>query len=440
MSRKIISMGDTETADVILRLVSSEGIEHPPLYVHSDALRRSEFFDARLSERWTSTVSLSSGLRSQATELNLRCSHDVKKYVKCIENMYCSKNAAFSGIGEALSLLEISSELLFHEGVNWCMRYIESVPWSIEEECRIRSVLASLQIQVPPDISARLSISPGSTNNDFKPVEIMGEILGELLALVSNGAPSKAREIIRGVLRANDQPDTPRAFANVNKRTIFKELQSNVEIIKTQLRKFANFFSWNSHQITVANAAIRWLLEELFALGIAEMAVKMFSEEQELAQLMVTRIYQNPFTDTLYSILVRLLQALKSGEVVCAKSIRLSLVVTWLPVIAKLTQDDEYQMKDNGLHNSLEEGLSALVSTLPMIDQEQVFKIWISSCLKSSRRAWPDLSLAFDSWCDKLRQVQSEKELAALQDVSVCTCNGKNTTTLHLEGQNSALN
>lgn len=155
-------------------------------------------------------------------------------------------------------------------------------------------------------------------------------------------------------------------------------------------------------------------------LQMADMAVKMFAEEQDLAQLMVTRIYQNPFTETLFSILVRLLQALRTGEVICPRSVRLSLVTTWLPVIAKLTHDDEYLVKDTELHSGLEQGLSALVGTLPIADQEQVFKIWISACLKS-RKAWPDLSMAFDLWCDKLRQAENEKDSVSSLDLPKCS-------------------
>lgn len=156
----------------------------------------------------------------------------------------------------------------------------------------------------------------------------------------------------------------------------------------------------------MACSALRWLLDELFALQIADVAVKMFSEEQELAQLMVSRIYNNPLTETLFHILVRMLQALQKGEVVSPRPVRLAMVTTWLPVVAKLSNhaDDSFD-KDNELKRSLEGGLGALVVTLPMLDQEMIFKIWIGACLKC-RKAWPDLSDAFHSWCSKLRQQQ----------------------------------
>ena len=97
---------------------------------------------------------------------------------------------------------------------------------------------------------------------------------------------------------------------------------------------------------------------------------------------------------------------------ICPRSVCLSLVTTWLPIIVKLIQDGVHSIKGNELHSILEEGLSALVGTLPIADQEQVFKIWISACLK--RIAWPDLSTSFDLWCDKIRKAQDEKDSASL--------------------------
>lgn len=161
----------------------------------------------------------------------------------------------------------------------------------------------------------------------------------------------------------------------------------------------------------MACSALQWLLDELYALQIADVAVKIFSEEHELAQLMASRMFQNPFTETLFHILVRMLQALQKGEVVSPRVVRLALVSTWLPIVAKLGNDnDENFGKENELQRNLEHGLGAVVETLPMLDQERIFKIWISACLKC-RKAWPDLSEAFDSWCSKLRVAQREIEM-----------------------------
>ncbi|CAM6088733.1 unnamed protein product [Calypogeia fissa] len=393
-----------------------------PLYLHSKALRRSEFFDARLSERWrygAETGCSSSGLggkggegssHSGVVELTLDNCKDPRTYVRCIQLLYVPdrvKHTCFTSVEDALNILEVAAELLFHDCVTACMRYLESVPWTHENECAIRACVSSLHLQPSEDLAARLC-SPESVP-DVKPVDIMQGVLGELLTLVTTGAPSKARDITERVLLANVQPASSPAFATVNEVALFKEFSSNLEILKVQLRKFANFFSWNGHQVNVACSALRWLLDELFTLQIADEAVRMFSEEKELAQLMVSRTYQNPFTDTLFVILVRMLQALQRGDVLSPRSVRLTLLTTWLPVIAKLGNDDDNFAHDE-THRNMEEGLGAVVETLPMVDQEMIFRIWIGACLKC-RRAWPDLSDAFESWCSKLRQAHREGDV-----------------------------
>ncbi len=50
------------------------------------------------------------------------------------------------------------------------------------------------------------------------------------------------------------------------------------------------------------------------------------------------------------------------------------------------------------------------METLPVVDQELIFKIWIGACLKC-QKVWLDLSEAFDAWCGKLRQAQEEADM-----------------------------
>nr|PNR29420.1 hypothetical protein PHYPA_028113 [Physcomitrium patens] len=397
--------GDEGTADVILMLRPLQGPPLPPLLLHSQALRRSEFFEARLSERW-SVMS-----QGQPLEITLDKCVNPSTYVRCLQLLYVPnriKHTAFDDVQDALGILEVAAELLFHDCVGACMRYLEAVPWTVENETAIRECVASLHLQSSPDLAARLCAPEGAMR---KPVDVMKDVLGELLALVTNGAPSKARDITERVLLANVHPSASSAFGGVNELALLKEFQGNLGQLKSQLRKFANFFSWNAHQVTLACSALRWLIDELFSLQIADMSIKIFSEEQELAQLMVSRVYQNPFTETLFQILVRMLQALHKGEVIAPRSVRLALISTWLPIIAKLGNDHNDNFgRTYEIRRNVELSFGAVVETLPMLDQEAVFKIWVGACLKC-RKAWPDLSDAFDAWCSKLRAAQRESDL-----------------------------
>lgn len=283
------------------------------------------------------------------------------------------------------------------------MEYLEAVPWTAENKHEIRASIMSLQLPASPDLAARLS--PAVYDPNFNPLIIMENYLSGLLSLVSRGASEKVREITKKAVRDNKQFNISRAFAALNKSLLLKELHKNLEFVKSQLDNLCSGRRW--HQIIDASSALSWLLDEMFALQIAEEAVKVFSEKKDLSYLMLKEAVNNPFSQSLFSILVRLLEALRIGEVVCPRSVRLSLLTTWLPVI--LAPDYEYILKDTKVGNNLEQGLRALVVTLPIPEQEQVFKLWTNSFQKGEK-TWLDLSAAFDMWCYKLRVAQSEKE------------------------------
>ncbi len=156
---------------------------------------------------------------------------------------------------------------------------------------------------------------------------------------------------------------------------------------------------------------IRWLWDKLFTYQIADAAVKMLSEGQEIAQLFMGRAAK-PFTEDLYHILVSILEDLLKGEVVSPWSVWLGLVKTWLPVVPKLYlgQDDQC---GKALARSFENSLQDVVETLSIVDEMMIFKIWIQNCF-NTKKVWPDLSKAFTSWCRKLHEADNTDMVTAL--------------------------
>lgn len=245
--------GEEATADVVVILRPVEGPSLPPLLLHSRALRQSEFFDTRLSERWANGDNCNNV--NQPLEITLDKCTNPNTYVRCIQLLYVPhrvKHTTFNDVQDALGILEVAAELLFQDCVDACMRYLEAVPWTLENEAAIRGCMANLHLQPSPDLAARLCVPDESPSS--KPVEIMKDVLGELLSLVTNGAPSKARDITERVLLANVHPSTSPTFASVNEVALFREFQGNLEQLKVQLRKFSNFFSWNAHQVIYLSA------------------------------------------------------------------------------------------------------------------------------------------------------------------------------------------
>eukprot|EP01018_Ginkgo_biloba_P038948 Gb_33963 [translate_table: standard] len=362
MAQISLQFGDETTADVKLRLILPNGTEYDanPLHLHSQVLTKYEYFEAFFSERW------SSGMNSIEFKINSR--QNVNDY----------------------------------DCVDACMAYLEGVRWTPLEHVQIRDSLSALQINPQPDLAARLCTSKGEY------LKIMEEVLSKMLSLISNGAPQCTWDITQKIIAANIAANSSDALVDMTFAAILQETQSNIDIIASQLRRIQLFDSKSSQKMCVAKSSVGWFLVQCTGRksGI-QRSVKMFAHQLDLAQAILGRAQAyNPFTETLLDILDGTANVMGNGDVICPRSVRLSFITTWLPVIRKLGEDDGKNAK---VHANLVEGLTALIETLPLVDQKQIFQLWMHGCLKSSS-AHPDLGSAFESRYAKLRKAHCESQ------------------------------
>jgi hypothetical protein len=232
--------GDDQSADVLLHVRPSEGAPSAPLLLHSRVLRKSEFFEARLSERWASRSASSpeSDRCFKPLEITLDTCADAETYIRCIRLLYAAnpvKDTTFNDVQDAVGILQVAAEILFHDCVGACMRYLEAVRWSAEDESAIRSRVASLQLQVSPELAFRLC-SLASLPDNCSPADLMGDVLDELLTQARNTGHARALDLTTSVLLANAQATSSPAFAAVNEIALHKELQTNWDRLKMQLK------------------------------------------------------------------------------------------------------------------------------------------------------------------------------------------------------------
>ncbi|KAK9108847.1 hypothetical protein Sjap_016907 [Stephania japonica] len=126
-------------SDVILRLyfdpLSPSSHDDLVLSLHSDLLRQSNYFSALFSNRWKKPNSSSDkGFRLNLSISSLRY-ESFDDHLKVLHLFY-TKNFAGStnNISAALSIIQIAIELLFEECVTACVRFIEAVAWTDEEQ------------------------------------------------------------------------------------------------------------------------------------------------------------------------------------------------------------------------------------------------------------------------------------------------------------------
>jgi hypothetical protein len=121
-----LQFGDHRTADIKLQLIGTDGAEYQrnPVYLHSDVLRKSEFYDTLMSERWSSD-------KKRPLEIEITSRYCGQIYIKCIQLMYYSyagERLCFANVDEALAILPVASEILFRQCLEECMRYLNAVP------------------------------------------------------------------------------------------------------------------------------------------------------------------------------------------------------------------------------------------------------------------------------------------------------------------------
>lgn len=137
MAQEPLQFGDQSTADIKLQLTGSDETEYEgnPLYLHSRVLRKSEFYGTLLFERWSAGDKL-------PIEIHITSPHSNEDYIKCIQLMYSTQQGkpfCFSSVAEVQAILPVASQLLFHDCVEECMLYLDSVRWSPRQEAKLRS-------------------------------------------------------------------------------------------------------------------------------------------------------------------------------------------------------------------------------------------------------------------------------------------------------------
>lgn len=387
---------DVETADVILRLLSST--EEPlTLHLHSRPLCRSDFFEARLSKRWNPDNTL-------PVELSLPGRKNLAACSRCIELMYAPPavlHTFFTCVQDALDVLEVAAELLFHDCVSACFFFLENVQWSPEDEVAIRSALASLNVEIPADLAARLHVS-----SDCKPAELMQDrlrLMFSKLSVASRYSSSFFRLYIKTQLQENVHPSVHPVFAGVNEATLYEEWHRNLDLLSKASK---------SSEAFAITRALDWLLEMLLSLKIGVKAVNIFAQEHTAKLLVRFGISSNSIR--VVYMLERIMKAFQRGELIISRPIRFALVKNWLTINLNTVDD---QAEKGRLKNDLREGFCALTKTLPQVDQSEIFEVWFATCFDMLYRPWPDLQGVLELSCDKLRQAQQRQ--AKRQETSV---------------------
>ncbi|GAB4837913.1 hypothetical protein Ancab_027439 [Ancistrocladus abbreviatus] len=411
---------DPSTADVILRLYidnspfecDSDSFDSSAsevqIYVHSSALLRAKYFCALLSDRWIK------GDSDELHKVNLSVTPStgsIHTHLTVIRLLYSDDfSDVIHSASAALSILPVALKLLFEDCIQQCIRFLEAVPWSEDEEQRILNLIPFLGEDESQELLARVS----PTKSDSAE-----EMLHSLILSAIHNHPNVAavKAFVARLLRDLSSRDSA-------ERVLEKAFSKSLKVVKESLEEYSspNFRGdhneteaiqrLNLHTALTNGKQLLWLVERMIELRVADTAVKEWSEQASF-----TADLQRTFRDDAWRNIVpglptvvlkctcKLANAAAAGTILAARQVRKKFVKDWLPVLI-VCKDSSSPVLPNhkpvlpspkSLYLELEEAFLRIISTLPMNDAQELLQQCLSFSTRDSEDC-PHLITAFNTW------------------------------------------
>lgn len=406
---------DSATADVILRLFVAPGPLNEDLviekksdllvYIHSKVLIRSKYFAASLSDRWQvegkdderKPLKLSYGVTLATGAFDV--------YVLVLKMMYSDDLVNVVGsVGNALAMLPVALELLFEDCVTACVRFLEAVPWTEEEEKKVLSVIPLLNEEESSELMERLMPQDEKAREEMLQGVIMSALYNH-----PNGAFVKA--FVAKLLRDFSSRESAKRVLEIVFGECLKIVRESLEQYSSPEFRAGNnneteaIQRLNLHTAMTSARHLFWVIERMIDMKVADFAVKVWSEQESLSAELL-RVFRDDasrqmvpgFATIMLRCISRLAHAVASGSIVASRLVRMKLVKEWLPVL-NACKDIASQMipAHKTVAVELEETFLKIISTLPMADAREMLK----QCLSFSTRNvddCPHLVSAFNTW------------------------------------------
>ncbi|XP_044509626.1 BTB/POZ domain-containing protein At3g05675-like [Mangifera indica] len=420
------SFNDNSTADVILRLYvdssspfvwDSTAEDEVQIYLHSDLLHRSKYFAALLSDRWQNPVSNINGINSDNDKKFIRLNFDVSSptpssisdHMTVLQLLYTDDfSSVINSVTVALDLLPVALKLLFEDCVKACVKFIEAVPWTEEEEKRVIEIIPLIREEQSRELLSRL----------YAPDDSCEEMLNGLIMSAIHNHPNTAsvKAFVAKLLREFASRESAR-------RVLERAFEESLKVVKESLEEYSSpdfrgdtceteaIQRLNLHTAMTNGRHLVWLVERMIELRVADSAVKEWIEQAEF-----TVNLQRTFRDDAWRNIVpglpsvvmrctcKLANGVAGGTILATRQVRMKLVKDWLPVLI-VCKDNVSPLvpSQKALYLDLEETFLRIISTLPMSDAQELLQQCLSFSTKNLEDC-PHLIRAFNTWFRRATQ------------------------------------
>lgn len=287
------------------------------------------------------------------------------------------------------------------KGVLFCLKYLEAVPWTEEEEEKLRALFTMFQFDdtTTKDILSRLYASDSVNSQQ----NLARQLVWSIITCTDSTARTELKSLVKGLLCKSsvyekEQPD-------LNKEDIYAVCDSCLDSL---INLFEEACTTNPsrrvadkdrekpliERISRQVDNINWLLEIVLDRQMAEDFVELWADQGKLAKMHES---SSPMVRyELSRVSANLFIAMGTRKLHCRSEARSGLLQTWFG--AMLLDFGWLQRCKKGLDmRALEEALGQTLLTLPLKQQYVLFMEWLRYFSKHGTEC-PNLSKAFQIW------------------------------------------
>ncbi|KAG7982897.1 hypothetical protein I3843_04G076700 [Carya illinoinensis] len=305
------------------------------------------------------------------------------------------------GAYRCIDILEVSAGIMFTKGVLSCLEYIEAVPWTEEEEEKLRILFTRFKFDsaTTRDILARLY----SRDSVDSQQHLARQLVLSITSCTEANARNELKSLVKGLLCKSSVYEKDQS--DLNKEDLYIACQS---CLSSLVSLFEEASSTIPHERLIKKEKdrplierisrqvdnINWLLEILLDGQMAEELVDMWADQGELLGM-----HENTSPMVRYElsrVSALLFIAMGTRKLHCRSESRSGLLLAWFGPM--LLDFGWLQRCRKGLDiKALEETMGQILLTLPLKQQYALFMEWFR-CFSKHGTECPNLSKAFQIW------------------------------------------
>ncbi|XP_061355094.1 BTB/POZ domain-containing protein At2g13690 [Gastrolobium bilobum] len=305
------------------------------------------------------------------------------------------------GVYRSIDVLEVSAGIMFTKGVLACLQYLEAVPWTEEEEEKLRSLFTKFKFDdaTTRDILGRLYLHD---SEDSQP-NVARQLVWSITTCVDANARNELKSLVKGLLCKSSVYE--KNHLDLNKEDLYSVCHSCLGSLITLFEEASNTIPPERSRKNDMNKSmiervsrqvdnINWLLEIMLDGQMADEFVDIWGDQHQLVKM-----HDNASPMIRYElsrVSAVLFVAMATRKLQCPLEARSGIVQTWFRPM--LLDFGWLQRCRKGLDiKLLQEAMGQTLLTLPLKQQHMLFMEWFQYFSKHGTEC-PNLSKAFQIW------------------------------------------